>query len=240
MNVAIIAAGGRGERFGGGSSQPKQFLALGGTPIIIHTLRRFEHAATIGEIVVVLPPTDVADFVALTTKYNLRKLARVVPGGQTRSESVYKGLQTLRPATAGLIAVHDGVRPFVTSDEIDRTMKEAQESGAAVLAAPATDTIKEVRQGRTVAHTLARENLRHALTPQCFRYDILRRAYEEALTAGAADTTDDSALVERLGIAVTIVDGDARNIKITRPHDLVLAEQLLREFDEDSQDWVQT
>lgn len=230
MNVAIIAAGGRGARLGG--KQAKQFRALGGTPIIVHTLRRFEHAASIGEVVIVLPPDEVASFVNLSTKYNLRKLARVVPGGDSRGESICKGLQTLRTATAGVVAIHDGVRPFVTAAEIDETVRKAEEVGAAVLAAPAVDTIKEIDKD-FIVRTLRRENLRHALTPQCFRYDILRRAYEEARRDdGVAGATDDSALVEKLGVRVAVVNGDPRNIKITRPQDLVLAEQLLREFGE--------
>ncbi len=233
MNVAIIAAGGRGERLGG--ERPKQFLSLGGKPIIIHTLHRFERSTMIGEVVVVLPPADVANFISLSTKYNLRKLARVVPGGQTRSESVYKGLQTLRFATTGVVAVHDGVRPFVTPEEIDRTVGAAAESGAAILMAPAIDTIKEVADGYVV-HTLPRESLRHALTPQCFRYDIIRRAYEDAIHTNSAETTDDSALVERMGIAITAIDGDPRNIKITRPQDLMLAELLIKDFRVDTQE----
>ncbi|MEJ7709092.1 MAG: 2-C-methyl-D-erythritol 4-phosphate cytidylyltransferase [Pyrinomonadaceae bacterium] len=233
MNVAIIAAGGRGERLGG--ERPKQFLSLGGKPIIIHTLHRFERAAMIGEVVVVLPPTDVAGFITLTTKYNLRKLVRVVPGGQTRSESVYKGLQTLRSATTGIVAVHDGVRPFVTPEEIDRTVGAAAEFGAAILMAPPIDTIKEVAKGHVV-RTLPRASLRHALTPQCFRYDIIRRAYEDAIHAGSAGTTDDSALVERMGIAIAVIDGDPRNIKITRPQDLMLAELLIKDFQDDAQE----
>lgn len=224
MNIAIIAAGGRGERLGG--PQPKQFLLLSGVPIIIHTLRQFEKAATIKETIVVLPAAEVAGFLALSEKYALRKLARVVAGGASRGESVYKGLQSVRPTTAEIIAVHDGVRPFVTPAEIDRTVQAAQTSGAAILTAPAIDTIKEIQDGR-VLRTPPRESLRHALTPQCFRYELLRRAYE-----GAGDdvrgATDDSALVEKLGVEIAVVEGSARNIKITRPEDLALAEVLLQ------------
>jgi 2-C-methyl-D-erythritol 4-phosphate cytidylyltransferase len=226
MNVAIIAAAGQGARMG--SSRAKQFLELAGTPIIIHTLKRFEHCADIQETVVVLPAPDVAGFLALAGKYSLRKLARVVSGGETRAESVWRGLQSVRPATAEIITVHDGVRPFVTPEEISRTLSAAQEHGAAILTAPATDTIKEVQDGR-ILRTLARTSLRHALTPQCFRYALLRRAYEQATSLGA-ETTDCSALVERLGEPVAIVEGDPRNIKITRPEDIALGEILLREF----------
>jgi len=228
MNVAIIAAAGLGTRVGG--ERAKQFLELAGTPIIIHTLKRFEQCAAIHEIFVVLPSSEAASFLTLAANYGLRKLVRVIAGGASRSESVWRGLQAVRAATAEIIAVHDGVRPFVTPQEISRTVEAAQASGAAILTAPATDTIKEVQDGR-VLRTLARAQLRHALTPQCFQYNLLRRAYEEAgdLLRGA-EITDDSALVERLGVSVTIVEGDARNIKITRPSDFALAEIFLKQM----------
>ncbi|HVG34681.1 MAG TPA: 2-C-methyl-D-erythritol 4-phosphate cytidylyltransferase [Pyrinomonadaceae bacterium] len=227
MNVAIIAAAGQGKRLGG--KRAKQFLELAGTPIIIHTLKRFEQCASVDEIFVVLPAEDVAGFLTLAAKHGLGKLRRVVAGGATRAESVWRGLQAVRAATAHIVAVHDGVRPFVTPEEISRTIEAAKECGAAILTTPATDTIKEVEQGR-VRRTLTRADLRHALTPQCFRYALLRRAYEEA-GALSAELTDDSALVERLGAPISIVEGDARNIKITRPADIALAEIILREFE---------
>jgi 2-C-methyl-D-erythritol 4-phosphate cytidylyltransferase len=224
MNIAIIAAAGQGTRLKG--KRAKQFLELDGVPVVVHTLRRFEQCASVQEIVVVLPAPDVAGFLALAGKYGLRKLARVVAGGETRAESVWRGLQTIRAATAEIVAVHDGVRPFVTPDEISRTIAAAEISGAAILAAPAIDTIKEVQDG-VVQRTLRRTDLRHALTPQCFRYALLREAYERA-TDLSADVTDDSALVEQLGVKVAVVDGNARNIKITRPEDLAIAEIILK------------
>ena len=224
MNVAIIAAAGQGTRLGG--KRPKQFLELAGVPIIIHTLKRFEQCSEIQEIIVVLPVEDAAGFLALAGKHGLRKLARVVPGGATRAESVWRGLKAVRAATAEIVAVHDGVRPFVTAEEIERTVRAARESGAAILAAPVIDTIKEVAQGQ-VTRTLERTGLRRALTPQCFQYELLRRAFEQS--PAPSNATDESSLVESLGLAVTIVEGDARNIKITRPEDIALAEILLKE-----------
>jgi 2-C-methyl-D-erythritol 4-phosphate cytidylyltransferase len=223
MNVAIIAAAGQGTRMG--HRRAKQFLDLAGIPIIIHTLKRFEQCADIHETVVVLPAADAAGFLEIAGKYALKKMARVVPGGATRSESVWRGFQSIRAATAGIVAVHDGVRPFVTPDEISRTILAAEESGAAILAAPATDTIKEISEGRVV-RTLARSRLCHALTPQCFSYALLRRAYEQASDA-AGDATDCSMLVENLGHTVTVVEGNARNIKITRPEDIAMGEVIL-------------
>lgn len=226
MNVAIIAAAGQGKRLGG--KRAKQFLELAGTPVIIHTLKRFEQCAAIQEIFLVLPATDAASFLTLAAKYGLRKLTRVVTGGATRAESVWRGLQSVRAATAEVVAVHDGVRPFVTPEEISRTVEAARKSGAAILTAPAIDTIKEVENG-LVRRTLMRTELRHALTPQCFHYALLRRAYESAGDLGA-DITDCSALVERLGAPITVVEGDPRNIKITRPADIALAETILKEM----------
>jgi 2-C-methyl-D-erythritol 4-phosphate cytidylyltransferase len=229
MNVAIIAAAGQGTRMGEGRA--KQFLELDGTPIIIHTLRRFEQCAAIDEVFVVLPSKDATSFLTIAGKYGLRKLTRVLTGGATRAESVWRGLQAIRSATAEIVAVHDGVRPFVTPEEISRTVEAARASGAAILTAPATDTIKEIENG-VVRRTLTRAGLRHALTPQCFRYHLLRRAYLEAGNLSTMDITDDSSLVERLGESVMVVEGDARNIKITRQADIALAEILLREFGE--------
>lgn len=226
MNVAIIAAAGRGTRAGGGRA--KQFREVSGTPIIIHTLRRFEQADAIAELIIVAPPADVAAFLELAEKHGLRKPARVVAGGETRTESVRRGLQAMAAETAEIVAVHDAVRPFVTPGEIDRTVEAAREHGAAVLAAPAVDTIKEAEGGR-VARTLDRAKLWHALTPQCFRYELLLRAYERALADGI-EGTDCSALVERLGAPVFIVEGDARNIKITTAEDIALAETMMKSF----------
>ena len=154
---------------------------------------------------------------------------RAVPGGETRAESVWRGLQSLEGAeVGGVVAVHDGVRPFVTPAEIDRTVREAEAHGAAVLAAPAVETIKEAAEGRVV-RTLERARLWHAQTPQCFRYELLRRAYEQPGALGA-DVTDCSALVERLGETVRLVEGSADNIKITTPRDFAIAEVLVHKF----------
>jgi 2-C-methyl-D-erythritol 4-phosphate cytidylyltransferase len=225
MNVAIVVAGGKGVRFGG--DRPKQFLEVNGSPIIIHTLRQFERCREIGSVVVVLPAEETAGFQSLIENFALQKVTRVVAGGATRAQSVKQGLATI--AEAEVVAVHDGVRPLVTPDEIDNVVKAAGESGAAILVAGVADTIKDVRSNRVV-NTLARVNLRRALTPQCFRLDTLRRAYEqlEQLEGTAIEVTDDSFLVERLGIEVVTIEGSARNIKITNEEDLAFAESFLK------------
>ena len=225
MNIAIIAAAGTGSRMA--SDRPKQFLQLAGSPIIFHTLKPFELCDSIQEVIVVLPAAESAEFLAQAGKRGLRKLARVVPGGATRADSVKRGLMTIRPATAEIVAVHDGVRPFVTVEEIENTVEAARIDGAAILATPVTDTIKLV-EGASVVKTLERQNLRQALTPQCFRYELLRQAYVQ-VDVNDPSLTDESSLVERLGHPVTIVDGSPRNIKITTPRDLVIAETLLKE-----------
>jgi 2-C-methyl-D-erythritol 4-phosphate cytidylyltransferase len=224
MNVAIVVAAGRGSRAGAGQS--KQFREISGIPIIIHTLSRFERCETIEGSVVVLPRGEPGGFAALAAGYGLRRVLRAVEGGETRAESVWRGLEALRDCGVGVVAVHDGVRPFVTPEEIDRTVREAEASGAAILAAPLTDTVKEA-EGARVLRTLERARLWRAQTPQCFRFELLRRAYESAAASGL-DATDDSALVERLGAAVSIVEGGEHNIKITTPHDFAVAEVLVQ------------
>ena len=224
MNIAIIAAAGAGTRMA--SDRPKQFLLLAGMPIIFHTLKPFEQCDSIHEVIVVLPAEESAGFLSLAGKYGVRKVARVVPGGATRADSVKRGLMSIRSATAEIVAVHDGVRPFVTVEEIDATIAAARVDGAAILAAPLTDTIKQVSD-RRVVKTLDRVGLRRALTPQCFRYELLRDAYQRADVSDPS-LTDESALVEQLGHAVGIVEGSARNIKITTTEDLAIAETILK------------
>ena len=224
MNVAIIAAAGQGTRMGG--KRAKQFLELAGIPIIIHTLQAFEACEAIQEIIVVLPEADVGNFPAVARPYKLGKVRAVVSGGVTRASSVLQGLRAVAANDSDIVVVHDGSRPLVTGAEITRTVEAAEVSGAAILVAPLVDTIKEVRDS-VVTRTLSRDQLRRALTPQCFRYGILRQAYEQV---DELDTTltDESSLVERLGIPITVVEGSSRNIKVTGPEDLIVAEALMK------------
>jgi 2-C-methyl-D-erythritol 4-phosphate cytidylyltransferase len=212
-------------RFGG--DRPKQFLEVNGSPLIIHTLTQFERCREIGSVIVVLPAEETAGFQSLIEKFALPKVTRVVAGGATRAQSVKQGLAAIEDAD--VVAVHDGVRPLVTPDEIDSVVKAANESSAAILVAQVSDTIKDVRSDRVV-NTLPRVNLRLALTPQCFRIEVLKQAYEhlEKLEAAGIEVTDDSFLVERLGVEVMTIEGNARNIKITRQEDLVFAEAFLK------------
>jgi len=225
MNVAIVVAAGKGTRLGG--VRPKQFLEIGGVPIIIHTLRQFERSQQIDEIIAVLPPEETANFLSFAQDFGLKKVWRAVAGGATRAQSVLRGLRTI--SDAEIVAVHDGVRPLVTPDEIDATVLAARANGAAILTSSVADTIKEIENDR-VMRTLLRANLRRALTPQCFRYDILKRAYNQLneVESSGMELTDDSMLVERLGVEIVAIAGSARNIKITNAEDLAIAEVLLK------------
>lgn len=224
MNVAIIVAAGSGTRFG--AKTPKQFLEICGKPLIIHTLQRFQTCPEIDEIVLVLPSTETAKFLQIVGKHGITKLAKVVAGGETRAESVFKGLKSIRAATAEIVAVHDGARPLVKPEEISACIAKAKETGAAILVSSVTDTIKEVSADGTIMQTVERTKLRRALTPQCFRYEILKRAFDDANLSEAA--TDESFLVEKSGVAVSTVEGSADNIKITHKSDLILAEAILK------------
>jgi 2-C-methyl-D-erythritol 4-phosphate cytidylyltransferase len=224
MNSAIIVAAGSGSRMA--SDRPKQFLLLAGIPLIFHTLRPFEQCDSIDETIVVLPPESAAEFLDSAAKFGVKKVTRVVPGGATRAESVKRGLSAIRAASAGIVAIHDGVRPFVSPDEIRETIETAEHCGAAILVAPATDTIKQVADDQIVK-TLDRRELRRALTPQCFKYELLMRAFAQADVSDPT-LTDDSALVEQTGAHVAIVEGSTRNIKITTPEDLAVAESLFK------------
>lgn len=225
MNVAIVVAGGRGTRFGG--NRPKQFLELNGAPVIVQTLRQFERAGEIQNVTVVLPADQTAGFQSLIQKFDLKKVSQVVAGGETRAQSVRNGLATID--NANIVAVHDGVRPLVTPDEIDQVVRVANDKGAAILVATVGDTLKEIEQDR-VQGTVPRESLRRALTPQCFRFEVLKRAYQDLseIESSGNEVTDDSYLVERLGVEIVAVAGSARNIKITNQEDLAFAVSILK------------
>ncbi|MEO5858363.1 MAG: 2-C-methyl-D-erythritol 4-phosphate cytidylyltransferase [Pyrinomonadaceae bacterium] len=217
--TAIIVAAGSGSRFK--SDTPKQFLQINGKSVLEHTLERFEGASSVERIVLVLAP----DFASSFDVSIYSKLYFVAPGGPTRARSVCNGLAMVR---TDIVAVHDGARPLVTLDEIERTIAKAKETGAACLVAPVTDTIKSVSGGE-ITDTLDRNKLRRALTPQVFRTELLKTAFEDKdLNMDVNESiTDECYLVEKLGYPIAIVEGSSRNIKITHPEDLILAEALL-------------
>ena len=184
------------------------------------TLERFQAAPSIDSIVLVLSEGQANAFDAEAVS----KLEKVVAGGETRAHSVLNGLNAVNADTE-IVAVHDGARPLVTVEEIEATIAKAKETGAACLTAPVTDTIKSVRGGE-IAATLDREKLRRALTPQAFKIEVLRSAFEGVDLNDSV--TDECYLVEKLGHPIAIVEGSSRNIKITHPEDLILAEALLK------------
>jgi 2-C-methyl-D-erythritol 4-phosphate cytidylyltransferase / 2-C-methyl-D-erythritol 2,4-cyclodiphosphate synthase len=230
MNIAIIPAAGSGARFGG--DKPKQFVEIGGVPIIIHTLRRFDACQDIDAIIVALRPAETGSFDELLQSYKLRKPIRVVNGGAERSESIGNALEAAGEWQPELIAVHDAVRPFVTPGQISTVLARARVTGAAILALPSTDTIKEVENG-LIQRTIDRHRIYRAQTPQAFRYELLLRANAEARRRGllTAMATDDSFLLEQIDWPVAVVEGSPHNIKITTPDDLSQAERIWRLMD---------
>ena len=215
---AIIVAAGSGSRFN--SETPKQFLELAGRPILVHAIERFEAAPSVDEIILVLPDVHVTAF----DINRFGKIKTVVAGGISRARSVLNGLNAITNEMA-LVAIHDGARPLVTVDEIERTIEKAKQTGAACLVAPVTDTIKSIR-GDEITATLDRSKLRRALTPQVFKVALLRKAFEGVELDDTV--TDECYLIEKLGHPIAIVEGSSRNIKITHPEDLLLAEALMK------------
>lgn len=205
----------------------KQFLAIGGTPILLHTLRRFAAVPQITQIVVALRESEVEQFTPSLKKEAFAGRVRLVQGGDTRQESVSNALRHLRgPAPDDIVLVHDGVRPFADSALIESVIAAASKHGAAIAGTPAVDTVKQVDRtadGAIVTSTIPRERVVLAQTPQGFRFSLLQQAFADALAIGFTGT-DEASLVERLGAQVAVVMGSARNIKITTPADMELAE----------------
>ena len=226
LNTAIIPAAGIGARMH--ADRAKQMLELDGVPVLVRTLQRFEQCEAVDQIILALQPNLTSEVLALISRYNLSKVARVVGGGAERQDSVYRGLQVVGVETAGIIVVHDAVRPFIRPDEIRAVIDRASSTGAALMALAATDTIKQAKSGR-VQRTLDRRRIYYAQTPQAFRINVIRDAFERAYADGFMGT-DESQLVERLGHRVSVVEGSPINIKITRPFDLRLAEAIQSEF----------
>ena len=222
--TAIIAAAGAGRRMK--ADRPKQLLTLDNTPILIYTIRKFNTCRMVDRIIVAAPQESVDEVRKLVAGAGFSKPVTVVQGGDRRQDSVAIAMQHLNPDTT-IVAVHDAVRPFVSVEEIEAVIVEAQKSGAAVLAIPIVDTVKQIRKD-IIDSTLTREHLVLAQTPQVFKIEVLREAFERA-KRDEYYGSDESSLVERLGHPVAVVRGSERNIKITRPGDLALARFFLQE-----------
>jgi 2-C-methyl-D-erythritol 4-phosphate cytidylyltransferase len=209
-----------------GRKLSKQYLSLGGVPLLVHTLNVFEKCPLIDALLVVVQPPDVeAVRTGMLPRWNLKKLAGVIPGGKERQDSVRAGIEAL-DRDAGLVVIHDAVRPFITVGLIENCIRAAEEEGAATVGVPVKDTVKEVAADGRVMRTCDRDLLWLTQTPQAFRRDIIEDAHRAAVRDGYRGT-DDTSLVERLGITVRMIRGDYGNIKITTPEDLVIAEALL-------------
>ena len=212
-----------------GAEKPKAFLPLGDFPILAHTLQKFEDCPQVDEVLPLVPPGETLGWTEeIVLRSGLKKVLRIVPGGQERQESVYRGLRVLR-GTADWVLIHDGVRPFVPRGLIQQALSETFQWKAVVVALPANETIKEVSAEGAVLRTVDRRGLWMIQTPQSFEFPLILRAHEEARKAGFGGT-DDASLVERLGIPVKILKGSRLNMKITTPEDLILAEALLERW----------
>lgn len=221
--VVVIPAAGQGKRMKAGKN--KLLISLKGTPVIIHTLRVFESHRPCKKIILAINESERGDFQQLLAQFPIGTEIELVAGGQERQHSVYEGLKTI--SQESVVLVHDGARPFVKHEHIDKLVETAEQTGAAVLAVPVKDTIKRV-EGSQVAETFDRSSLWAVQTPQAFRLSLLKKAHIEAESRGFLGT-DDASLVERLdGCSVHVVEGAYTNIKLTTPDDLISAEAIMK------------
>jgi len=228
--VAIVAAGGSGSRVR--APRPKQFLELMGKPLLAHTVTRFMRSPDIDRIVVVLPSHDFEQHVQLMTPWlSPGDDLKMVPGGDSRQDSVWNGISTIPLSFEGSVLVHDGARPLVSQEIIGNVVAAAKRFGGAIAGLPVSETLKEVGSDAVVVGTVDRRLYYHAQTPQCFRHRILRTAFDQARAEGFQGT-DEAQLVERLGEKVHLVPGSVRNIKVTTREHLALAEHYLASGDE--------
>jgi 2-C-methyl-D-erythritol 4-phosphate cytidylyltransferase len=211
--------------------QPKQFLALAGLPILIHSLRAFASVERVTAIYVAVRKPEIERVRAQVAEYGFASRVQVVEGGDNRQQSVSNALNALAAEPDDIVLVHDAVRPLIDAATIDRTIDAVQQFGAAIVGLPAVDTIKQVERtahGALITSTIPREFVVLAQTPQGFRYGLLQKAFAEA-TADGFIGTDEASVVERAGLPVAVVHGSQVNLKITQPGDLELAEFYLRQ-----------
>jgi 2-C-methyl-D-erythritol 4-phosphate cytidylyltransferase len=211
--------------------QPKQFLALDGVPILIHSLRAFASVPRVTAIYVAVRKPEMERVQAQIAEYGFTGKVHVVEGGDSRQESVSHAMAALAAEPDDIILVHDAVRPLIDAATIERTIDAVIEHGAAIVGLPAVDTIKQVERtahGALITSTIPREFIVLAQTPQGFRFGLLQRAFAEAIADGFVGT-DEASLVERAGLPVAVVHGSQINLKITQPGDLELAEFYLRQ-----------
>ena len=228
----IIVAGGKGLRMGG--DVPKQFLPIGGRPVLMHTLQRFRDYSEELQIILVLPREQQEYWKELCRDYGFTVEHRVADGGATRFHSVQNGLALIPNDAQGVVGVHDGVRPFVSLDVIARCYDTARQTGTAIPVVPVVETLRHIDDEEQASRTVSRADYRLVQTPQTFDIQLLKAANSHALSvcgdsvaAIASRFTDDASVVEAYGRPVSLVDGNRENIKITTPFDLKVAEALL-------------
>lgn len=218
---AIIPAAGQGRRFGA----LKQYQTLGGKPLLLYAVETFEASPLIEGICLVVPETELVDTQTLLGRTSFRKVFKIVPGGKERQDSVRRGFAVL--PVCNTVVVHDGVRPFISREMIEKTICAAEEFGGAVVGIPVRETTKRVDGDLFVQETVDRSCLWSIQTPQAFRYEVfamaLRKAEEDRFLG-----TDESMLVERTGTKVKVIEGSPYNIKVTTPEDLQVAEEILK------------
>lgn len=214
----IVVAGGKGSRMN--SETPKQFLTLANKPILIHAINRFVKFDPCIKIILVLPEEHIHVWEELSMEYKVSHVVDVVIGGETRYQSVQNGMKLID--STDVVGVHDGVRPLVSNETIKRCFQIAYESGNAIPSLPVEETLRTVSEN--TSKWVNRDEFRTIQTPQCFRYEVLKDAYTQPFDPSF---TDDASVVENLGVAIKLVDGNRENIKITRPEDLRLAELLI-------------
>ncbi len=224
--VAIIPAAGSGVRMGNGRA--KQFLNIDGKPLLAATLRPFELCRSIDAVIIVVPSSDL-DYCRkeIVEKFKFEKVKLVVAGGNTRQDSVRLGLEAAGH-NYDLALIHDGVRPVISENFIESLIEAAKTNGAVISGLPAKETVKEVDNGDKVVGTYDRSRIWLVQTPQVFRYKEILAAHIKAFEESWEEATDDSALIERVGIPVTVVEGSEQNIKVTTPNDLELARYFLK------------
>lgn len=221
--VAVIVAGGSSTRMGEGLS--KQWLTVGGLPVIVHTLLAFERAKTIREIVLVIKQDEQERYVGIAEQYGIRKPLSIVTGGETRQQSAKNGFLACADR-ADFVAIHDGARCLITPEEIDRVCQDAYNVGAAAAAAKVHDTVKVSAANGFIEKTVDRNSVWLAQTPQVFSVNVYHAALAIAERDGIA-VTDDCSLAEHIEHPVRLVECSRENLKLTTPHDIILAEAIL-------------
>jgi 2-C-methyl-D-erythritol 4-phosphate cytidylyltransferase len=210
-----------------GLEEAKQYLEIGGKPLLVHTLRTFQECHLVDSIIIVVPEKDI-DYCLhqMVQRYQFSKVYKVISGGERRQDSVRNGIEAVADS-CGWVLIHDGVRPFVSIQLIEKVIKTARRFRAVITGLPVTETIKRVDSKANVLKTIERKGLWLIQTPQIFSREDIYLAHQEALKRGWTDATDDASLVEKMGISIKIIEGEERNIKITTLHDLQVARFLL-------------